>query len=320
LVERSVWDREVASSNPAVPTYCMPKKFTDYKKTIDLFLRQYLQEKHDSFTAINSWGPDVINRLKDFVASGKTIRGCLVLFSCDMFEGKHKDDAIKAACALELIHSGLLIHDDIMDQDRLRRGNDAMYVQYERLGDQRFGESMAICVGDLTFFLGLELVSQHKDVHELITRELSSVCFAQMQDVSFAHSKITPKKEDVLAMYRYKTARYTFSLPMMIGAMFADADKKSIQQLSVLGEHMGLLFQIQDDVLNVSGTTSQTGKPVGSDLREDKKTYASINTDVQSEVNNLYKKNETLIHSLPINETYKAELLHLLNFIRTRKS
>ncbi len=319
----------------------MPRAVSQYKQRIDAFVRKYLQDKQPAFRAVNLWGSDVITRLDRFVARGKTIRGSLVLLSHDMFGGANTNGALRAAGALELIHAGLLIHDDIMDQDQLRRGQDAMHVQYERAtfpraavnGEgqrnhvketlsnekrKRCGEAMAMCVGDVTFFMAMELLSSNPQIHQLIASELSSVCLAQMQDVSSCCSAVIPSSSDVMTLYRYKTARYSFSLPLTIGAILAQALSKDIHILDELGESFGILFQIRDDQLNASGKSEETGKPVGSDAREGKKTFARIEKNISRHITRLTLKSESLIDSLSADESYKKNLRDLLHFINTR--
>jgi geranylgeranyl pyrophosphate synthase len=111
---------------------------------------------------------------------------------------------------------------------------------------------------------------------QTISRECASVCLGQMQDVALGNSADIPSEADVLSVYRYKTARYTFSLPLMLGAILAGVPEKEITILEKTGESIGLLFQMQDDMLNLFGTVKETGKPVGSDLREGKKTLAYL--------------------------------------------
>ena len=288
-------DREIASSNLAIPTHvssvsvCMPPKFIKYKRAIDGYLQTLLSEYALRLSCINRWGGDIVDRLSTFVSNGKTIRGGLVLFAAEAYGKKGSADALRVACALEVIHSGLLIHDDIIDQDRTRRNARTLYVQYEDLATELkienripFGRGMAICIGDVTFFLAIELISTLADknnsqvIMHTLSQEYIFVCLAQMQDVAFGFSRTIPTEADILSVYRYKTARYTFSMPLMVGAMLAGAPKAEIQVLEKLGEEMGILFQLQDDMLNLYGLTRKTGKPVGSDIREGKKTLVYL--------------------------------------------
>ena len=197
-----------------------------------------------------------------------------------------EDSAIRVACAIELAHSSLLIHDDIIDRDNTRRGNPSMHYQYETYAQdndlprqKQFGISMAICVGDTGFFMANELLSElntgYSNKLRLIkcfNNELCSVGLAEMQDVFFEYLNEEVSVDDILSMYNFKTARYTFSLPMMMGAIIAGCDEKIIQKLCVIGENMGQIFQIKDDELGIFGDEKTLGKSVGIDIMDNKKT------------------------------------------------
>ena len=189
-----------------------------------------------------------------------------------------------------------------MDNDRQRRGHKTLFSQYEDLGENHlisqstdFGKHMALCVGDLALFLGMDcMVLSSTDASKLqsIIREFSSVCLAQMQDVSFGMNKALPSIDEVLSMYTYKTARYTISLPLSAGARISEAPQSEIDLLERIGEDMGIMFQLSDDMLNLYGDPSKSGKPIGSDLLEEKKTFAYVtlmNVLTQSESDMLLK-------------------------------
>jgi len=269
--------------------YFMPQSFIRYKKIIDAYLLRFLSEKQKELSSVNSWSDDIFQKLNEFVTSGKSLRGGFVLFITDIYGKKINDDALRLASAVELIHAGFLIHDDIMDQDRMRRGHPSLYTQYEEVGKKLtfnkpllFGQDMAICAGDLTFFLAMSCLGQNTNSKKLplllnhFSSEYSSVCVAQMQDASFGFSYRIPTIDEVLSLYRYKTARYTFSMPFMLGGILAGITKKEITTLEKLGEQMGIIFQLHDDSLNLFGNPQITGKPVGSDIREGKKTLALV--------------------------------------------
>ncbi|OGG11359.1 hypothetical protein A2Z00_04695 [Candidatus Gottesmanbacteria bacterium RBG_13_45_10] len=352
----------------------MPKEFQNYKRTIDAFLQEFLTKKSDTLSTINSWGNDVAQRLAAFVGQGKTIRGGLVLFTCEMLGKPISHDAVACAAAVELFQSGLLIHDDIMDKDAMRRGQRSMYMQYEEVARRRhvqdatrFGENMGICAGDASFFLAFsalntlrENVSTLQKIYTLMTQEYLTVYIAQMQDIALGNMTHVPSEDDILRVYLYKTARYTFALPMLIGSILAGSSETIRHQLAQLGEHIGLLFQIQDDMLNLIGTAKTTGKPIGSDIREGKKTLAYLslynhasqqerkrltgifgNRDMteheMSYVHELLEKyhiidklkktcegyiekSKAIIDALSIDKTYRQSLLDMVSFATSRTS
>ena len=253
--------------------------FQEYREDIFTFLHSFLLEKKTSLSSVNKWGQDSVEKLLSFVNQGKMIRGSMVLFSHDLFSSEKNEELVKVAAALELIHSALLIHDDIMDNDLLRRGKKTIFAQYIDQGkenSEHYGKSMAMCVGDMSFFFAYEILSllkidqskKEKLIH-LFSQELMQVCLAQMQDIS-AETAVTEK--EVLSLYKYKTARYTFSLPIIAGALIAEQDWKMLQQLSLFGEYVGLIFQVKDDEIGLFGKEGVIGKPIGSDIKEGKQT------------------------------------------------
>lgn len=236
-------------------------------------------------TKVSPWGEDLRGRLKKFITQGKMLRGTLVILGNKMFGG-NGDQAVPAAASLELFHTSFLIHDDIMDQDELRRGLKTFFKQYQNLSQKQglsnflhTGESLGICAGDIGFFLGFNLLNTvvvdseiKQELTQKICNELVLVCLGQMQDVALGANNTLPTEEEILNVYRYKTARYTFSLPLMVGAMLAGAKEEDLQNIEKAGVALGLIFQIKDDELGIFGTEKEIGKPIGSDIREGKKT------------------------------------------------
>jgi geranylgeranyl diphosphate synthase type I len=258
-------------------------KLQQYKKEVDVFLASFLASKQKGFARVNAWGPDALDKIKSIVSEGKTIRGSLVLLVHDILHGHVKNDALRVAAAYELIQTGLLIHDDIMDHDTMRRGKPTVHVQYK-------SEPMAMCVGDICFFLAHELLS-NTSVDKMSAEIFQEVGIAQMEDVA----RTAKSKEEIVSLYRYKTARYTSSLPMMAGAILARANNKSIHLLEKLGEDMGILFQIQDD-------------------RLDNEKNPFTDHDIEA-----YKKSaEQSIARLTIQEQHKIILQDLVHFAITR--
>ncbi len=235
---------------------------------------------------INSWGPDALSRILHSATSGKMLRAGLLLLSTDLFGSeKHKPDSIIAAGALELIQTGLLTHDDIMDRDGMRRGRPAIHAQYSELMEKegvrdpgRTGESFGICVGDAAFFLAYRALSELPDprlatrLSALYSEEFLNVAIAQIQDVYAGESRKPVSRDSILSLYTHKTGRYTCGLPLAAGALIAEANDRTVAHLWKLGVALGIAFQMQDDMLNLTGDPAVTGKPVGSDIREGKQT------------------------------------------------
>lgn len=243
-------------------------------------------------SAFPGLGDEAARSLAEFSCRGKMLRGCLVKLGFELGCGREAGGvelrAVQlAGAAMELFQSGLLVHDDIMDGDRTRRGAPTVHAAYEAAlagaefrSPARTAESLAICVGDLAYFEAFRALSalpvepaRAQAAIGLAARELSMVGVAQMRDVkNGAASGAKPSEDEILAMYRYKTGRYTFSLPLALGAALAGAPSEASRALEEAGEELGIAFQLKDDELGLFALEAELGKPVGSDVREDKKT------------------------------------------------
>jgi geranylgeranyl diphosphate synthase type I len=279
------------------------------KALISEFIADYLQQKSKELSAVNVWGKDVSERVNSFTKDGKMIRGALILFSHEMCGNHNQRYALRSAAAIELLQSYLLIHDDIMDRDKFRRGNPSIFHQYSLMfpnlpNDQseHFGTSMGICAGDVSIFLALNLLLDDKSdphiknsVMELFFREMTLVGFGQMQDIYFGVSNKIPETKDVIDLYTYKTSRYTFSLPLKAGALIS-GDTVNAEILFNIGIKLGIIFQIRDDELGLFGESDKIGKVAGSDVREGKMTifmtelFPSLQSDEKEKILSFFGK------------------------------
>ena len=266
-------------------TYLSKKK----SEINDLFA-SFLQRVKQDAEKINAWGPDTVDRLQEYLSRGKMIRGALVSVGHEMYGGSRGQQALQVGAAMELFQAAFLIHDDIMDQDLFRRGKPSIHAQYREVlqsqervtakaQTEHLADSLGICVGDVALFLAFELLGTLEvtgkllqSLLKLFSRELVYVGFAQMEDVYYGGVESSPTEEQILSLYRYKTGRYTFSLPLMAGGILAEAPSSSLEALSILGEKMGILFQLKDDELGLFGDAEDVGKPIGSDVISNKKT------------------------------------------------
>jgi geranylgeranyl diphosphate synthase type I len=265
--------------------------FREPRQRISAYLKEQLEEKTRALGGVNDFGRDVVERLYRFALQGKMIRGGLVFLGFSVSRngrdaGPGTEQLVRAAAAMELFQSALLVHDDIMDRDPLRRGQKTLHAQYAELGASagagdagHLGEGLGICAGDVGYFLAFETLaglgvdpSSYQRILQLCARELSFVGVAQMQDLYNGATPGAVKDEEILKLYLYKTGRYSFSLPLMVGGLLAGAAEKTLKQMEELGEHLGIVFQIRDDELGLFSDTQAIGKPAGSDVREGKKT------------------------------------------------
>lgn len=247
-------------------------------------------------------------------AGGKRIRPILLLAVVHELGGSHPD-ALKVAAAIEMIHTYSLIHDDLpsMDNDDLRRGMPTNHKVY--------GEAVAILAGDalLTYSFGVVARLQHVSSDDKIRLiDLMSVSAGaegmvggQVLDIEGEEKKLS--LEELEQVHRLKTgALLTYSI--LAGAILGGATPEQILAFSKFGEHIGLAFQIQDDILDVTGTSQELGKTAGKDESSEKSTYPGLLTLPKAKEKLDYHASEALsaIHSLGGNMQLLEELTALI--------
>lgn len=209
-------------------------------------------------------------------AGGKRLRPILLMAAADAV-GAAGQRFLHSACALEMIHTYSLIHDDLpaMDDDDYRRGN--------LTNHKVFGEGMAILAGDGLLTLAFEtLLSQPgvtPDVLARVTREVAQAAgpsgMVGGQAIDLGSEGQQPSPEVMKLMHRLKTGAL-FRASLRAGAMLGGGSEGDVQGLTDYAEQFGLAFQITDDILDVTGTEAALGKPVGSDEKNNKATYVSV--------------------------------------------
>ncbi len=214
---------------------------------------------------------------------GKRLRPALVYYTYRACGGPSDDEALPVALSIELLHTYLLIHDDIMDHAEVRRGHPSAHARFRQShqsrgfhGDpQDFGRSVAILLGDLAHTWAMELFSGAERSREL-TRCFSAmseeVIGGQYLELLVAQRR-SAREEDLLRVLRLKSGRYTAERPIQLGALLARSPEPVCAQLSRYGTAIGEAFQLQDDLLGMFGDLGTVGKPVGEDLKEGKFTF-----------------------------------------------
>lgn len=258
----------------------------EQKNDIIKHIEKYFENYSKKNLPAESFKDDFLKRLFKFISKGKLIRGILAVSSYETLGGTEQKKILSIASAIELLHAGFLMHDDVMDGDILRRGAPAIHVSYGDLFSkkglskpEKNGESFAICLGNIAYFLSFDLIASSgfdpETINRLIrifNREAVATGLGQMDDIITGSSDTFPETEAILNIYRMKTARYTFSLPLIMGAACAGLDDQLIEQIVEPAEGIGLVFQMRDDELNLLSDSSGTGKSIGSDIAEGKKT------------------------------------------------
>jgi geranylgeranyl diphosphate synthase type I len=243
----------------------VPACLTDYTRLSEPRLRQFLEEKSQRFAALPVELRDVAAALRDYLLrGGKRLRGALVLLGHEAAGGQ-REAAIDASLGLELLHAYLLIHDDFMDQDDVRRGGPTLH---RALGGDHLGASLALLCGSLCESWAYQLFG---GASPLVARTVEQVILGQMADLRAPRGRELGERE-ILEVQRAKTGTYTFELPLHLGATLAGAGGPVLDALSAYARPLGMAFQIADDLLGTFGSPEQTGKPNASDLREGKRT------------------------------------------------
>lgn len=244
-------------------------------------------------------------------AGGKRIRPFIVLQVIRAYNQNYHD-YIDIACALEMIHTYSLIHDDLpgMDNDDLRRGKPTCHKQ--------FGEATAILAGDgllneaVNIIIKTSLASDLKIA--LISclyqaSGISGMIYGQELDIENENKKLSIDKLNTI--HHYKTGKL-LSCAFQLGGLIASP--QDVKVLKEIGYKVGLAFQIQDDILDVISDSKTLGKPVGSDASNHKETYTTlIGVEAsQKEVDKLFKEAIKLVYSLSINHGLIIEIIELL--------
>lgn len=209
-------------------------------------------------------------------APGKRVRAAIVLWSCELVAGEINQAARTAAAAIEMVHTYSLVHDDLpaMDDDDTRRGQPTCH--------KAFDEATAILTGDALLTLAFEVLAAHVDdpaVAVRLIKTLAKVSGAegmiagQMADLANENTEATL---GVLKQIHINKTAKMFAGAAAMGAVAGGANDNEIEHLLQFGLKLGLVFQIADDILDVSGTTEQLGKTAGKDAVQGKVTYPAV--------------------------------------------
>lgn len=324
------------------------------KKNIELKLKNFFNKKTKELKNLPDCITSGIEELEEFTLNGgKRIRSLLTLIIYYGYKGKNKN-IYDLALASELLHSFLLIHDDIIDNDDFRRNKMTCHKALEKKFN-KIGVDLAIILGDLAYTFSLQIIqnskisSNQKDkATKIVLKTIERTCYGEYLDIC---SQIKNVDEDFIKfIHLYKTSYYTFESPFKLGANLANVNNSEIQKLERLSIFLGLMFQIQDDILGIFGDEKQFGKPIGSDIKEGKKTllivkskskyiYSKLGKKITkkelqkiknimktsgaldycySKIDMFYEKSKKIINNLEMTPKYKKELLDILYLLKYR--
>lgn len=244
---------------------------SDHTRTVDRMLNQWLPKE--------SAKPETIHRAMRYslFAGGKRMRPVLCLAAAQACGIRRMADALPAACAVECIHTYSLIHDDLpcMDDDDMRRGRPTSH--------KVFGEGIAVLAGDALQTMAFEILARVKPIPRYsvadfileLARAAGSrfLIGGQVADLEGEKKKSTPA--ELRFIHRGKTAAMIVC-SLKLGAMSANATPRVLGILEEFGDHLGLAFQVIDDILDVTQTSEQLGKSAGKDAAAGKTTYPAL--------------------------------------------
>ena len=236
---------------------------------IDKFIKRYLRsQKYSNLIPVMKYGT---------LFGGKKIRSTIIINTAKIFNLK-LNKIINICAAVECIHSYSLIHDDLpcMDNDKLRRGKPATHV--------KFGEATAILAGNSLLTLAFEIISDKNfkiksNIKTNLIKRLSEcsghigIAGGQFLDLNYEKKKTNFKK--IIDMQRKKTGKL-FKFCCLAPALISNKNSKIQNEMSIVGEELGLLFQIADDLLDIKGSMKNTGKPVKKDKKKGKSTLINL--------------------------------------------
>ena len=258
----------------------------DLRVRIQSTLDDFVSDRRDLLATVS---PDVIalvDSLEKLLAGGKRLRPAFAYWGYRSTGAEDNETIVRAATSLELLQACALIHDDVMDDSDVRRGNPAAHKQFGSLHSSnqwagsadQFGLGAAILIGDLalswadellgTCGLGTEEFKRAKKIYDVMRTELMAGQYLDLLEQVRGDTSADTARNVI----RYKSAKYTIERPLHIGATIAGASQQHLELLSEYGLALGEAFQLRDDVLGVFGDKVVTGKPAGDDLREGKQT------------------------------------------------
>lgn len=226
--------------------------------------------------------------LENNTIGGKRFRPRMVMAAYQSLGGTDTEAAAYIGAAFELLHTALIVHDDVIDRDFVRRGLPNISGTYRSLALEQGGSeaaaehsglSAAVIAGDLALFNSYRLIDRSgvgDEVRSRLLDVMDEALFAsaagELIDVDFSLAPSMPAVDDILSMERLKTAVYSFECPLQAGAILAEADEQVVTALGDFGRELGIAYQIVDDLLGVFGSEAETGKSTIGDLREGKRT------------------------------------------------
>ena len=272
---------------------------------IELFNEYYLKIKNDLDSVINTYNDNLVRDKNGYLRDnldlfcnlnrdGKLVRGFLIALGYKIAKEENISYSYPLALAYEIFQTSVLVHDDIIDGDNLRRGKETIHYHnyyinknYNEELAKKTGDSIAICMGDYGCYeANKQIIKNYKDdknfakVFDYYNDIVLKTIEGELVDVELSFDgrykiKDTNLYDNIMTVYKLKTAYYTIVGPLSLGLILGGVDDEKLKEIELFGEKVGIAFQIQDDIL---GIYNDMGKVVGSDIREFKQTILFSHT------------------------------------------
>lgn len=261
-------------------------ELTRLARITDKHLAVYFDEEIDKNFGFNQRQKKLVKKLLEHakehnLRSAKRLRASFVYHSYLLGRRNVDERIFRAAVAIELVHTALLMHDDFMDQDELRRGGLTSHKFLAR-GSKHYGEAMAVDLGDVILSWGYEMLNRCRFETELVNEAVGHLLrtaiktgWGQAMDLNLEKEKEWTE-DDVMTTHRAKTAVYTYENPLMVGAILGKLGGEVRKILTEYARWGGIAFQLQDDILGLFGSPEKTGKSADSDLLQGKRTLLML--------------------------------------------
>lgn len=273
-----------------ISEYMLKEELERIRALVHQRAAEVFEERRLAAAGMGAFMGDFLLRLEESLKGGKAVRATLVMHGALACGAQERPAFIDLALAMEMFHTYLLIHDDIIDQDDLRRGKPAFHAHYSLFQQDgyrprdgaHFGQAMAIMAGDILSSIGYDLVTKadmppaaRLAILEQVNRMLFETGAGEVLDV------INDIAEDatrghLLKVHLLKTCKYSFCSPLLIGAIAAGGSRKQMDLLESYALPIGVAYQLHDDLLGLFGDEAEIGKPIYSDLRQGKQTLLMI--------------------------------------------
>lgn len=243
---------------------------------VEIELRRHLAAETERGYAYHPLIGRLYESIEDYsTRGGKRLAACSTLVTYEGYAGHIDDSIVKVACGIEIYRHCILVHDDLVDRDDMRRGGETLHRMMIGEMDQRFGEGSAIFGGDILISMATRAILQSgfeprrlMEVVDLITKEYQEVNESQILDLMLEYTLPDRREWEIMAS---KRAASLFKATMLAGAALADAPLRDMEALREAGEHLGFAFDIQDDIIDTFASEEQYGRVPCGDVYKRKK-------------------------------------------------